>query len=519
MWKALLTLGSLLAFGRAEEDGSCMLQAQQAQHMESLKERQEAKREMALEKARFKHALHTKSWNQQFCKGPTTELNFDSFTHGTEIKPSSVKFVSIKATRRATAPQPGVPKPCPGPLLVLDTREDYRSVDKDLQRCKDCRIVVWSKDGNRRKVNDCGEHPGVQVDFRFKRLQDLEEIELWDLEEPTFVELYGPKNKLLKNISAPDGPSQDGNPAILQLETKGVREIKVYLGGSGGIRRLTACGGGSVFGDPHIYTVDGEKFDLYENGTYTVFRYSGQKLAHKSNHKKAKAGVDWQLYSHYGGPLWTAQGLLLVDQSMGQFRQALELTSKDCQWRSKTGDGQWQKVTRKGSLFLEEAQDYATSFEYVNEKKITLRMAGERGTKDTMVLNAVCKPSGINLRVTMPDMAETRYLEGQVQAGNGRTHKKFQINRDWAKLGGSADSADFLQNLESQLGQQAFLLKPCADAARAKAEKACITHLGKEMRNEEGVDAQIFDDCVSDVCRGGEEFAESAAELLASLAS
>ena len=74
MWKALLTLGSLLAFGRAEEDGSCMLQAQQAQHMESLKERQEAKREMALEKARFKHALHTKSWNQQFCNSDAQQV-------------------------------------------------------------------------------------------------------------------------------------------------------------------------------------------------------------------------------------------------------------------------------------------------------------------------------------------------------------------------------------------------------------------------------------------------------------
>ena len=44
-------------------------------------------------------------------------------------------------------------------------------------------------------------------------------MELWDLEEPTFVELYGTKNRLLKNISAPDGPGQDGNPAVLKLLT------------------------------------------------------------------------------------------------------------------------------------------------------------------------------------------------------------------------------------------------------------------------------------------------------------
>ena len=127
--------------------------------------------------------------------------------------------MTITATRRATEPEPGFGKPCPGPLLILDTREEFRSVDKDLQRCKDCTIAVWSKDGNRRKVNDCGEHPGVLITITFKKLQSLDEVELWDLEEPTFVELYGTKNRLLKNISAPDGPGQDGNPAVLKLLT------------------------------------------------------------------------------------------------------------------------------------------------------------------------------------------------------------------------------------------------------------------------------------------------------------
>ena len=42
----------------------------------------------------------------------------------------------------------------------------------------------------------------------------------------------------------------------------------------------------------------------------------------------------------------------------------------------------------------------------------------------------------------------------------------------------------------------------------AKAEKICTKHLGKEMR-----DKQLFEDCVADVCRGGEDFAVAAAEL------
>mmetsp|Transcript_108509 Transcript_108509/g.151595 ORF Transcript_108509/g.151595 Transcript_108509/m.151595 type:complete len:81 (+) Transcript_108509:100-342(+) len=55
----------------------------------------------------------------------------------------------------------------------------------------------------------------------------------------------------------------------------------------------------------------------------------------------------------------------------------------------------------------------------------------------------------------------------------------------------------------------------CDEAERAKAEKLCQKHLGGEMREADGINAEIFEDCVSDVCQGGEEFAESAAELLA----
>ena len=207
---------------------------------------------------------------------------------------------------------------------------------------------------------------------------------------------------------------------------------------------------------------------------------------------------------------------------MGRFRQALELSSKDCQWRSTTGeDGHWEVLKGHGhSLFLLEDEEYVTSFEYVNEKKIILRMNGERGKKDTIVLNTLCKPSGINLRVSMPNMDDSQFLEGQIQVGNGGKHKKkFQTNLGWAKLGGTAEAADFLDHLETK---QTFLEghghgseASCDEAERAKAEKLCQKHLGGEMREADGINAEIFEDCVSDVCQGGEEFAESAAELLA----
>ena len=120
----------------------------------------------------------------------------------------------------------------------------------------------------------------------------------------------------------------------------------------------------------------------------------------------------------------------------------------------------------------------------------------------------------------MPNIDDSQFLEGQIQVGNGGKHKKkFQTNMGWAKLGGTAEAGDFLDHLETK---QTFLEghghgseASCDEAERAKAEKLCQKHLGGEMREADGINAEIFEDCVSDVCQGGEEFAESAAELLA----
>ncbi|CAE7216710.1 amt-3 [Symbiodinium pilosum] len=272
MWKKILA--GLVASAAAEEDASCMLQARHAD------------------------SIPASVIKEEFCQGPPAELNFDSFMHGDEIMEDSIKGVNITAMRRASEPQPGQP-PCPGPLRVLDTRgQMFPSIDKDLQNCGDCRMMVYAKDNlavelKRPKVNSCGEQPGPRMSFRFKRLQNLVDIELWDLEEPTFIELYGPHDVLLANISAPQGLEQDGQPAVLELMTKGVRELVVYFGGSGAVKKIRACKPqGSVFGDPHIYTLDGDKFDFYQNGTFSVFHYSGQQLPHP---KAKNATVDWQL--------------------------------------------------------------------------------------------------------------------------------------------------------------------------------------------------------------------------------
>ncbi|CAE7314634.1 amt-3 [Symbiodinium necroappetens] len=36
-------------------------------------------------------------------------------------------------------------------------------------------------------------------------------------------------------------------------------------------------GSGGVVGDPHIHTLDGDEFDLYDKGTYSAFHYDGSE--------------------------------------------------------------------------------------------------------------------------------------------------------------------------------------------------------------------------------------------------
>ena len=191
----------------------------------------------------------------------------------------------------------------------------------------------------------------------------------------------------------------------------------------------------------------------------------------------------------------------------------LSVHDQDCQWRSKTGKSrEWalvQNVT--GSLSLLEGGEYVTGFEFLNEKHVNLRMKTEKGYKDSMILNTICKPSGINVRFTMPDMDDARFVEGQIQLGNGKTQKKFPVKQSWSSLGGSKPATSFLQQLQ---GQKFSLLTSCTQVEKEKAEKICAKHLGENMAHDDETGAEIFADCVFDVCRGGEDFAVATAEML-----
>ncbi|OLQ01655.1 hypothetical protein AK812_SmicGene15578 [Symbiodinium microadriaticum] len=51
-------------------------------------------------------------------------------------------------------------------------------------------------------------------------------------------------------------------------------------------------------------------------------------------------------------------------------------------------------------------------------------------------------------------------------------------------------------------------------AEKAKAKQLCVKHLRDELRTAQAEAVDLLNDCVNDVCRGGEEFAVAAKELL-----
>eukprot|EP00439_Symbiodinium_sp_Y106_P058177 s144_g8.t1 len=417
---------------------------------------------------------------QLFCEYGTTTLDFKTFSHG-----DSALHV--------------------GPLMILNNREGGATNDGDLKTCTNCALLVYSEDGDQTTVDDCAERPGPKFIFEWDTVKDIKNILLWDQDDgsgDTKIQLFNENDELIAEKDVDQKSGLNGKGTTVDLRVRGVKmlKLKVLMAGSGAIVQIKQCGvDGSEYGDPHILTLDGDKFDLYENGAL--------------GGDKPKTGlIDWQMFARYGGPTWTAQGLLLVDRSNDGFRQAMELTAKDCQWRRKTNAKRnWSNVGKNSSVSLLEGGDYLSGFEFHSEKHLSLRMNTPEGLVDSINLHTACKPKGINVRVSMPNIAESRFLKGQIQVGNGRGNNKFAVDKKWTALGGSEYANSFFQGLA---GQQYSLLTSCTASERAKAQQICVKHLGEKMKNAKGTKGEIFNDCVFDVCRGGEEFAIAAAEML-----
>ncbi|CAK9040952.1 Autophagy-related protein 18a [Durusdinium trenchii] len=282
----------------------------------------------------------------------------------------------------------------------------------------------------------------------------------------------------------------------------------------------TEEGGGN--NDPHIQSLKGAHYTLLKGGNFLAWSFS-------------KGPVDWRLLASYSGSSsrFTPQSLLLLDHS----GQTMEFTAEKCEWQAHSEEDEWRRV-RAGSLLSTDGSnwdvqevDKRTQDPLSMESMIFLNMDEAGGPRKVARLLVHCSPQEhLNFKVSMFEKNDMDHVGGELGAvpdANKSLHlsflsaklgsmvtkrdTEFEVPGTWLMLGGSEAAAAYLtsKTVDEGIGAS-FLSTGCSDVQEQEAEKICAKHLQKE-----GHHAEIFTDCVFDVCHGGgEQDAQSAAAFI-----
>ena len=173
----------------------------------------------------------------------------------------------------------------------------------------------------------------------------------------------------------------------------------------------SACktGGGGVVGDPHITTLDGKHYTLLQQGHFLLWSFA-----------------DFQLFAHYSGKASFTKGLLLIDKS-GSSPQALELTSKDCQWRSQGVS--FSELTTldlrnaDGSVFaaFKVWKETVKEHKSIKRQHVKILLKSKNKMRELAHLAVTCKAVHfLSVQLKMAEVEDARYVKGQL--GPKRTH-------------------------------------------------------------------------------------------------
>ena len=283
---------------------------------------------------------------------------------------------------------------------------------------------------------------------------------------------------------------------------------------SGTSRRLCCCVEqvlGVVNNDPHIHTLRGAHYTLLQSGNFLAWSFS-------------KAPVDWRLLAAYSGAesRFTTQSLLLLEKQSGL---TLQMTAEDCGWQMKTENG-WREVQPQllshgaANLEVQEARKH-TQDPLMLESVLVLQMQQPGvGSVNVARLLTHCGPKKhLNFKVKMYATKDLDYVGGELGGAPRSPHNQhhlsflsaklnsmvmqkdteFQVLGTWASLGGSEVAEEFLKS-KQQLGTVLVSTETCTEAAEQEAETICAKHLPQDDHH-----AEVFVDCIYDVCHGGGE--------------
>jgi len=282
---------------------------------------------------------------------------------------------------------------------------------------------------------------------------------------------------------------------------------------------------GFVVGDPHIQTLDGVRYILLKQGTFSLWHLSGLKTRFHSTHNgiMQTVPVDWHVYAHYSGDKSFTKALLLVDKTGGSLRQVLEVTSNDCIWKGRTADTPWKVINGNQLIHKPEENGLYLSGFNVTGNHVTFNMNTEHGNTNVAKLATSCRPHRhMNVKMKMRGMKYHQFVKGELSQ-----HRKglsilqtassdydYAISEAWEELGGSTEAAEYLQQIDKKDGVEA-VQHPCQEEQTRQAQEICEKHLGA-AQNGDAERAVLLEDCVYDICHGGagEEVAQLAGELL-----
>jgi len=288
----------------------------------------------------------------------------------------------------------------------------------------------------------------------------------------------------------------------------------------------TSTGGAS--GDPHMGTIDGEKYLLLQQGSFNFWQFSGLDAEVHSAGTVTKIPLDFRVFTHYSGHQSYTKSLLLVDQSGPDHAKhsSLEITSEDCIWRSKTAKGAWHTVEKP--LLVSNLDDEISAMRLGLPTKPDEKMHVDFLVKEKNILRqiakilVICKPGmHINTKLVMFQKEDFKYVTGQLgihkdkaillqdssKLGQGkgyrvRTDSPFLTARSWTDLGGSGFAATYLSEVDEE--KPAMFLADCDKEREDNAKVLCAKQLGGIPQAEI---EDIMAECVFDVCRGGGEVA------------
>jgi len=291
---------------------------------------------------------------------------------------------------------------------------------------------------------------------------------------------------------------------------------------------------GVAVGDPHMRTMDGEKYLLLQEGSFDFWHFSGLDAEAQFAGIVKKIPLDFRVFTHYSGRKSYTKSLLLVDHSGPDYakHQRLEITSEDCIWRTKTAESSWHAVGKPASLSDQDMDEMSAmrlglSAGPDKPMHVELLMKDKGSLRQIAKIVVVCRPDRyINTKLVMFQKEDFKYVTGQLgmhtekaelpklgsllgEWQKGRTDSPFLTTQSWTDLGGSEYAAAYLSRVDQE-GPAQFI-SDCDKQMEDEAKILCAKHLvGIPPAELEDIMAE----CVFDVCReGGELAAQLFAEI------